>query len=412
MTTKIDDYRWLVSEDAIGWLALCRDRLSTANQTGNALVKLTSLLRKDLSAQRAHLVIEQIELRQRARDKFSRAGEMFFTRKGLEQATDEQLAAYKASRFFAGQPIADLCCGLGGDLLAFAGRGNARGIERDPVTALLATANAKVQGFSPQQCYVDVEDATSISLRGSAWHCDPDRRKEGRRATRGELFDPPLEAIDRLLAQSNSAAVKLAPATDVPLSWQQTAELQWLSTRGECRQQVAWFGPLARFPGQRAATVITSSGEQRTLIGMPDQPLSIATSLQRYLYEPDAAVLAAKLSSVICREHALAALAPGVAYFTSDAFIDDLALDRFEVVDCLPLDRKQLRAYCSQHRLGRLEIKKRGVEISPEKLRKEIVAQGDNAAAIILSPFQNQVRAIVARRMDDKSTGKIDTPTR
>ena len=127
----------------------------------------------------------------------------------------------------------------------------------------------------------------------------------------------------------------------------------------------------------------------------------VAASIGRYIYEPDAAVLAAKLSSVLCRAHGLAALSPDVAYFTSDTEINDLAMDRFELLDCLPFDRKQLRAYCREHQVGRLEIKKRGVDLSPELLRKEVLGDGDQAATVIITPFDNQVRAIIARRPRD-----------
>ena len=397
----IDDYRWLVSDAAQPWLSLAQDELSLdpTMQVGDVLVKLTSQLRRDLSANQTHLVIEQIDLRARARDKFGCASEMFFTRKGLEQATDEQLAAYKASRFRAEQRLADLCCGIGGDLVAFTSRGKTHGIDHDPATALLATANARVHGFSHECCSVTVQDATEFPVGGTAWHCDPDRRKDGRRATRGELFNPALEQIDKLLTQSNAAAVKLAPATEAPVAWQQNAELEWLSSRGECRQQVAWFGPLARHPGKRAATVFCASGKQSSVVGTADEAVPQVTAVGRYLYEPDAAVLAAKLSAVLCLEHSLAAISPGIAYFTSDIFINDLALDRFEVIDVLPLDRKQLKAYCREHRLGRLEIKKRGVDLSPDRLRKEIAGDGENAATIIVAPMQNQNRAIITRRI-------------
>jgi hypothetical protein len=201
------------------------------------------------------------------------------------------------------------------------------------------------------------------------------------------------------LAQSNAAAVKLAPATEVPRTWQQSAELEWISSRGECRQQVGWFGPLTRHAGLRTATIINTSGKLRTVAGAPDQPVRQATAIGRYLYEPDAAVLAARLSAVLCLEHSLASISSGIAYLTSDASVEDLALDRFEVIDILPPDRKQLRAYCREHRLGRLEIKKRGVELVPDRLRKEIVGHGDNAATIIVAPVQNEVRAIIARRI-------------
>src|SRR4051794_31796536 len=127
VAATIDGYRWLVSEAGERGLASVRGEIEAA---GGPSVALTSRLRKDLSLERAHLVIEQIELRQRAREKFSLADRMYFTRKGLEQATDEQLAAYKASRFPPGQTISDLCCGLGGDLLALARHGRAQGIDR------------------------------------------------------------------------------------------------------------------------------------------------------------------------------------------------------------------------------------------------------------------------------------------
>ncbi len=202
-----------------------------------------------------------------------------------------------------------------------------------------------------------------------------------------------------MLQENPEAAIKLAPATDPPRSWQPVAELEWISSRSECRQQVAWFGPLARHPGLHTATVIDSGGNQRTVVGTPDEPVPVAATIGRYLYEPDAAVLTAKLSAVLCGQHSLAAVSPGIAYFTSDASIDDLALDCFEVIDILPFDRKRLRAYCREHSLGRLEIKKRGVELSPERLRKEIVSDGDQAAIVIVAPFEKQVRAIVARRI-------------
>jgi len=106
----LEDYRWLVSDAAKPWLVRVRDELVDAR---GPTVALLSRLRKDLSTDRAHLVVEQCELRERAREKFSLAERMFFTRKGLEQATDEQVAAVKAARFPAGA-VADLCCGIGG----------------------------------------------------------------------------------------------------------------------------------------------------------------------------------------------------------------------------------------------------------------------------------------------------------
>ena len=110
--TVADDYDWLVS--AAGAEAFARAAAGPADP-----LRLQQQLRKSLPAERARLVVEQLELRQRARRKFSAAEQMFFTRQTLEQATDERLAAYKAARFAAVAPTgvwADICCGIGGSI--------------------------------------------------------------------------------------------------------------------------------------------------------------------------------------------------------------------------------------------------------------------------------------------------------
>ncbi|HEY2414192.1 MAG TPA: hypothetical protein VGI40_18255 [Pirellulaceae bacterium] len=394
MINNLDNYRWLTSPDAEPWLALEADDP----------LRLLARLRKDISAERAHLVAEQIDLRRRGCEKFRRADRMFFTKKGLEQATDDQLAAYKATRFPTGALVSDLCCGIGGDLVALCARGPVFGDDRDEMMSLVATANAQVHGFGSDKCSIVAADITTTDIPSGPWHCDPDRRPTGRRATRGELFEPSIDVLDRLLGQNPNAAIKLAPATDVPAAWQEIAELQWLESRGECRQQVAWFGGLAKHPGRRAATIVPSNGQHRTVVGLADEMPPIADKIGRYLYEPAAAILAAKLTSELCRQHNVTGLSPAIAYLTSDTPIDDVALAAFEVLDLLPFDRKQLRAYCRQHNLGRLEIKKRGVELDPAKLRQEIVAPGDNAATILIAPYQHQTRAIIARRLTTKAT--------
>jgi hypothetical protein len=421
----LDDWRWLVGAAATPWLARAREEL--AHAAGPSAALLTKL-RKDLSAERARLVVEQFELRRRAREKFALAEQMFFTRKGLEQATDEQVAAVKAARVPGDQPVRDLCCGIGGDLLGLARQSPAFGYDQDEVAVLLARANAVVWGYSEAQCSAVVGDAIQYPvLGGGPWHIDPDRRPKGRRTTTADWFEPPLAALERKLGENTNAAVKLAPATEVPEHWQVSAERQWLGSRGECRQQVAWFGSLARHPGRHSATIVDARSGPRTIVGSPNEMVPTADRLGRYLLEPHAAVLAARLTGTLCREHELATVSPGCAYLTttpggweslpspigpdgkpptgtdsrplSDRLPDEPALAAFEVLDVLPLDQKQLRAYCRERNIGRLEVKKRGVDVDPERLRNSIIGSGDEAATLIVTPLQGDVRAIVARRI-------------
>lgn len=396
-TDELADYRWLLGDEGRQWIAQVADDPQT-------LVVQADRLRKQLSAQRTHLVLEQVELRRRAREKFGEwADRMFLTRVGLEQATDRFVAQYKASRFPAGEPVADLCCGIGGDLLGLAGRGTAVGVDLDPVVALVAEANLAVLE-ALGSATVQVGDVASVDLRSfEAWHMDPDRRPQGHRTTHVEYYEPPLPAIERMLADSSQAALKLAPAAEVPEAWAEQAELEWISRDRQCRQLVAWFGSLTTQPGQRRATIVASSNASplvlRTLLGAEDERPPVAVEIGRYVFDPDAAVLAAKLVGTLAAEHRLAALGPSVAYLTGDQAVDDPALACFEVTDVLPFDLKRLKQLLRSRGIGRLEIKKRAVRQEPEQLRRQLGLSGDHSAVLLLAPVNERTTAILAQRV-------------
>lgn len=392
---SLDDYRWLISEDARPWLARAGADLAAVG--GRVSAALVARYRKELSAERTHLVLEQVALRTRARQKFSRAEAMFFTRVGLEQATDELVAAAKAKRF-AGTTAADLCCGIGGDLMSLAARGPIVGVDADPIAALLAQENCRtVMGAG--LATVATQDAATFDVRSvSAWHIDPDRRARGGRTTRIERYEPTLETFERMLRQNVNAAIKLAPATDAPESWRDRCELSWYGSRGECRQQVAWFGSLVGQPGQRSATIVDGPDGEHTVVGS-DTAVPLAGEVGRYLYEPHAAVLAAHLTGALCKQHKLAAITSGVAYLTNDQPIINGALRSFEVLDSLPLDVKRLRAYLHERDIGNLEVKKRGLDIDPERLRRDLNVKGNRASTLILLPIDGSARVLITKRL-------------
>lgn len=390
---ELDDYRWLASEGAESWLR-------RAESHSGELTVLVRLLRSDLTAGRAHLVVEQVELRRRAREKFARPEQMLFTRRALEQATGEAPARHKASRFPAGAATLDLCCGIGGDLMALAARGPVAGIDRDPVMALLAAHNCRVLGLGAIQVEpIDVEEV-AVGER-AAWHIDPDRRAQGRRTTRVEQYEPGIETVERLLQVCGSAAIKLAPAALAPEQWANVAELEWIGEQGECKQQVAWFGDLARHVGQRCATALLPDKPPRIVVGDSADPLPEASEVGRYVFEPHAVVLAARLATALAAEYGLAAIADLGGYLTGDLPILDDALAPFEVQEVLPFDLRRLKGWLRERSVGRLEIKVRGLKESPEQLRRQLHVPGEEAAVLLLTRFRGVVRAILARRLKE-----------
>lgn len=402
-----EDVRWLVGPEAERWLTLA----ATANEDTLALV---ARLRRELSANRARLVLEQAILRRRATEKFTFAGKMFFTPTGLEQATDEVVAEYKASRFPAGVRVADLCCGIGGDLTALALAGPTTGVDHDETTAQFAAANLRL--VEAESSSVQCRSAEGFSLEGfTAWHIDPDRRPRGKRTTHVEFHAPGPSTIARLLQECPNAAMKLAPATEIvaeeagTIPWHD-AELEWITHRRQCRQLVAWFGDLAQAPGKRRATLVAAgrttgpAGQPSflclaTFVGEDDLELSVGPRISRYVYEPDPSMLAAHLTGALAREHHLAAVDRGVAYLTGDRLIDTGLLSAFEVIDVLPYDKKRLKAWLRERKMGRLEIKKRGIELDPEQIRRQLSVPGEEQAAILLCRIAGKTTAILARRV-------------
>lgn len=382
---EINDYRWLVSEAARPWM----DRV--ASDPGDTL-RQAAMLRRDLSAAKTHLVLEQVELRRRAAIKFPAAGQMFFTRKGLEQATDLWLARYKAAKLSSTGRVADLCCGIGGDLLALAEVGPVQAVDADPVVALLADANLNGLGLSGSGKVFAERVVTASIAECNGWHLDPDRRAGGYRTVGMEQFEPPLELVVELLQCQPCAAIKLAPATVAPAAIAARAELEWISRNGECRQQVAWCG----WQRGRRATILDRAGNvQKTLAG-DSQPLE-AGPIQRYVYEPDAAVLAAKLEGRLAADHGL--LGVGGGYLTGDTLVSDGSLTAFEVIESMPFDRKRLAAWFARRGIGRIEVKCRDGRSDANRLQRELAAKADGAATVLLAPVGKSTMAMVARRV-------------
>ena len=132
----------------------------------------------------------------------------------------------------------------------------------------------------------------------------------------------------------------------------------------QSRARMSSVGGLVRQPGRAtrrsARTVLgATADEARTIVGTSDVVLPIAPRLGRYVFEPDAAVLAAGLEGTLAAEWSLAAIAPSVAYWTGDKPVADPAVACFEVEESLPFRVKTLKPLLRARGVGRLEIKQR-----------------------------------------------------
>ncbi len=391
----LDGFRWLLTD--AGTDALGRAAIAYADSDGDPM-RATSALRRDVTdPEHAAAAMTQVELRVKAVDKFGAdALVMFFTPDGLEQATRSRVAAHRAGRLSAAQPssVIDLGCGIGGDLVAFARAGlTAAGVDLDPVRVAVAEANLAALGLPGA---VGVADATTLDLDGfGAVFADPARRTGRGRSFRVDEWTPPWSFLTSLFRRPG--VVKVAPGLPhelIPVE----VEAEWVSDHGAVKEAALWTGPLAVC--RRRATVLGDGGlATLTDEDDPDDFLGGGAPPVReiggYLYEPDGAVIRAGLVSAVAAGVHGGLVDPHIAYVTSDESFQTPFARGYRVVEELPFREKQLRAALHARGIGALTIKKRGVEIVPEQLRKRLALRGDDHATVVLTRMAGVGRAFL-----------------
>jgi SAM-dependent methyltransferase len=347
--------------------------------------------------------LTQDRLRRRAQAKFGAlAGRLYFTEAGYEQSTRAAVAALRAARYAAAgvREVADLCCGIGGDALAFAAAGiRVLAVDRDPLTCAVVRANAAelgLDGLIRVQC----ADVTELRTDG----CDAVFLDPARRGARGRVFDPdgyspPWSFAVRLAENFSAAGFKVAPGIPheaVPAG----AEAEWVSDGGEVKEAGIYFGKLRT--AERRATLLPGP-HTLTPAGLPDpEPGDIG----QYLYEPDGALIRARLLGELAAELGARTLDPTIAYLTSDRLSRTPFAAAYEVTDVLPFTVKKLRALVAERGYGTLAIKKRGADVDPEQLRRALKPSGPkaNAATIIVTRHHGRHVALVAREPSTPTT--------
>lgn len=370
--------------------------------TGTDVVRMVSELRSaGHPAALVAAVLTQARLRRRASAKFSEFAErMLFTEAGLEQATRLSVAAMHAQRFrTAGLPrVADLGCGIGGDALAMAALDlDVVAVELDEVTAAIAAYN-----LAPwSNAHVINGDVRDFALDGfdGVW-LDPARRttasgKTVQRSRNPGDWSPSLDfAFD--LAQRIPTGIKLGPGVDRELI-PDDAEAQWVSVGGNVVELALWFGPLAREGIRRAATVIGAHGSAELTADGDSDDVDVR-ALGEFMYEPDGAVIRARLIGDLGRRIGAGMASNRIAWLTSDSRVDTPFASRFRVQECIPYDVKALKKLINARGIGTLEIKKRGIDVDPAVLRKTLAPKGDAEATVILTRVAGRRSAILAVR--------------
>jgi len=351
-------------------------------------------LRTICTLEQARAVLELVDLRRRAKAKFSRAESMLFDRVGFEQSTSEQIALYKAKRFERIEPqapILDLGCGIGGDAIGLTAVAEVQAIERSAARLRMAEHNLEVYGRR-DRCRFIGRDVREVPLTGPAFHLDPDRRSAGRRTVRLEEYEPGIELTSAILRAVPTGAIKLSPALNYhDLPW--PGEIEMISEAGECKQLVLWTGELAETTLR--ATVLP----QNVSLTDRQEPRYEVSPIGRYLYDPDGGVVRLRLLPQLAGLLDLDFLAPGQVVLTSDSRVSSPLAECFEVEETIPFHQPKLRKLLRTRGVGTVTVKPRGAKVDVDRLARALSAKQGEPRCVFLLRLEKQVLAVVTRRL-------------
>ena len=375
------------------------DELAARDRSGEAALRLGTELRARYPSELVVDALGQAELRDRAAAKFTRAADMFFTRDGLEQASSEAVARYRARRFPAGTPLVDLCCGIGGDLVALGAEHPVLGVDRDPVHAWMAERNAEVHDVDVRTREADARDVVLGDAGGV--FVDPARRSERGRMATGE-GDPPLDWCVGLAATVGAVGIKTAPGVAhdvVPDGW----EIEFLSLGRDIKEALLWSPTLA---GPRArASVLPSSGpapaapDAHTLAGDPDPPDGTTdvdvVDPGGYLLDPNPAVTRAGLVSELARHTGTSKIDPRIAFLTADAPVATPFARTLQVIDSAPWNQKQLPGRLRALDVGSVDVRRRGLAGDVDALVRKLRLTGSRRATLVMTRVRDRPWGLV-----------------
>ena len=331
------------------------------------------------------LALEQALLRVRAGAKHPRGGELWWTGPALEQASSSEVATWRAQRFPS--PALDLCCSVGGDLLALPD--GSTGVDLDEARLLLARANAQVLGRDVSLVRADV---TALPLPRSAdVFVDPARRSGGRRVFDPRAYAPPLPLVLSWRERVRSLAVKTAPGVDHE-ALPDDVEVELVSLRGEVKEAVLWSGAL-RSGARRSATLLPG----RDVLRDDPVPPPAVRPPGRWLLEPDGAVVRAHLVAQVASRVGGWLLDSTIAYVSADGPVETPFGRWYEVLEVLPFGLKALRERLRAHDAGPLVVKKRGTAVEPEQLRRQLKLTGSREMTVVLTRSAGRQVAMVVR---------------
>ena len=361
--------------------------------------------------------LQQIEGRQRTRDKLptlaQKADWWYPVRLSCEQCSSEATACYKTQiiQSFYSQPstfdtFIDLTGGYGIDTFFMAENAiEAHYVERNAELCAIAEHN-----FSRYRPKIQVHNTTAeeflttLPISNSQYpiantliYLDPARRSQsGGKVFRIEDCEPNvIELLPTLRLHASHIMIKFSPMLDITAALRVLGR-DWdthiVAVNNEVKEVLFLTGTGMMHAVNIRAThtdhLVFSDEEEKTA------SLHIATAIQQYIYEPNAAIIKAGAFRLVGNRYELQKLDTNTHLYTADTLLPDFPGRVWEVIEAEVKDpKKQLDTK------AKYSILSRNYPLSPDDIRKKYKLKDGDDRYLLAARHQGKPKLILATRI-------------
>ena len=301
------------------------------------------------------LVLNQIEARQLLSKKVpswaSNPDLLFPKHLSIEQCSSELTAKYKASIISGGDTFVDLTGGLGIDSYFLSQKfKTSYYVENQKELCDLAEHNFAVLGRKITVVNSDAETFLNQNLKFDLIFIDPARRDIYNRKM-VSLHDCTPDVVDLVETRHGTSLhdatvmIKLSPMLDISMiinELSNIAEIHIVAVKNECKEVLALLRP--EYNGEITMHCVDVGTRCATTLqyAINDESAAIptyASTIKKYLYEPNAALMKAGAFKLVSQRFGIDKLHINSHLYTSDNLISEFPGRVFEVVGFAPFNK-------------------------------------------------------------------------
>jgi predicted RNA methylase len=382
-----------------------KDLIEQLSEIRDVIKRRQYLEKKGMDKTQIELLLEQVHIKNKSKEKFPRAELMKFTSESLSQSSSMQVSEYRTwkmrNQLGTIKNALDICAGVGGDTIAMALRWNVIAVEKDKQIMDMLKHNCSVYNVQKKINFVQ-EDINELLLNqefiqtikdSDVIFFDPSRRKDGKRTVKMEEYEPSLLLIKEFKKYNKNICVKISPGTDLSRI-KYDCDTEVVSYKGEVKDIILWFGALKK--DENIRTIMATKLPERITIEKNEKEVDI--KLERplqYIYEPDPAFIKAKLITEIAEKHNLKKMSKNSIYLTSNNKINNSILKSYKVIETTNIDYTKINQILENHSIGKVDFKSKIVDIDNKNLHKKIKGKGKNKGLVIFTKVMEKPSAII-----------------